>query len=42
MKYVVGGMVVRIMRRYFKTYDKKAKAYGWWGPKVSYEYMKLW
>ncbi|OMC79200.1 DNRLRE domain-containing protein [Viridibacillus sp. FSL H8-0123] len=40
--FTVGGMVVRIMRRYFKTYDKKAKAYGWWGPKVSYEYMKLW
>ncbi|MGE7934416.1 RHS repeat-associated core domain-containing protein [Viridibacillus arvi] len=40
--FTVGGMVVRIMKRYFKTYDKKAKAYGWWGPKVSYEYMKLW
>ena len=37
----IGGIGVKVLKRYFKTYKKKAKKYIYWGPKVKIEYINF-
>lgn len=36
-----GSIIVYVLKRYFKTYTKKVKNYGWWGKKVTVEYINF-
>jgi len=37
----IGGIGVKVLKRYFKTFKKKGKKYIYWGPKVKIEYINF-